>query len=342
MREFWVASGHQLTSVDRDGRMRVTDALILAWLARPEIVPPPEACATERALHARLMAAPTAPVSMVELAAMADPDARENWGFLLAMRDALLRAGSVEAGYLDLVRSGTRLPVMFYDQLVQLILRNALHGCEDVAVLRAGELFFRAQRGHVQDGALMLADDELAAELEAERHASPLTAMLNRGVQGLDVLGEGNGWTYWSRSDAHSMVLAWGADPKARAGFAQAVAAFLHHLLGLSVLVEPVTHSGDVPLRWYVGLDQVGTAIGDALWHGRPLPEGTALVGLFRLTFLDRAPVRPDMAEASVWLLLGMGRDSTIRMKPQNLVTGLPLLADGTLRPQRAVQAGRA
>ena len=45
MPEFWVASGHHLTRLDNAGRMTVTDELILAWLARPEVLPPPEACA---------------------------------------------------------------------------------------------------------------------------------------------------------------------------------------------------------------------------------------------------------------------------------------------------------
>lgn len=342
MREFWVASGHQLARVGADGWMEVTDALLLAWLARPEVMPPPEACATERALHARLMAAPRSPVPALEVAGMADPDARENWGFLLAMRDALLAAGTVEGGYLDLVRKGVRLPVMFNDQLVQLILRNALHGVEDVFVLRAAEMLFRAQRGHLSDGALMLADDELVAELEAEKHASPLTAMLGGGVSGLDVLGAGNGWTYWSRSDAHSMVLPWGADPQARAGLGTALAAFIRHLLGHEVAVTAMASAGDVRLRWYVGLDQVGTAIGNALWDGRPLPDGTSLVGLFRLDFADPQAVRADLADAPIWLLLGMGADNVIRMKPQNLVTGLPLTGPGTRRPMRAVLEGRA
>jgi hypothetical protein len=124
MREFWVASGHHLTGLDATGRMRVTDELVLAWLARPEIVPPPEACAAERALHARLMDKPRAQVSAVERANLADPDARENWGFLLTLRDTLLSAGTIEAGYLALVRDRVKLPHLFYDQLVQLILRN--------------------------------------------------------------------------------------------------------------------------------------------------------------------------------------------------------------------------
>lgn len=101
MREFWVASGHHLTRLDAAGRMQVTDELILAWLARPEIVPPPEACAAERALHARLLAHPQVTVSSVECANMQDADARENWGFLLTLRDTLLAAGSIEDGYLE-------------------------------------------------------------------------------------------------------------------------------------------------------------------------------------------------------------------------------------------------
>jgi hypothetical protein len=94
MKEFWVASGHHLTRLDGQGRMIVTDELLLAWLARPEVLPPEEACAAERALHAKLLAAPRAEVAEAEIAAMADPDARENWGFLLSLRDRLISAGT--------------------------------------------------------------------------------------------------------------------------------------------------------------------------------------------------------------------------------------------------------
>lgn len=177
MREYWVASGHHLTRLTASGWMAVTDELLLAWLARPEVLPPDDACPAERGLHARLMAAPRAPVAPADIAAMADPDARENWTLLIRLRDALVGAGTVEGAYLALVRAGEKLPLVFYDQLVQLILRNALDGCADVYVLRAAELFFRPQRGHVSDGALILADEELIAEMEAEQHDSPLTAM---------------------------------------------------------------------------------------------------------------------------------------------------------------------
>jgi hypothetical protein len=328
MREFWVASGHQLTRLDAQGRMRVTDELLLAWLARPEVLPPEEACEAERALHGRLMRAPRDPVSEADIAAMADPDAQENWHFLIALRDRLLAAGTIEEGYLAIIREGLRLPVVFYDQLVQLILRNALEGCEDVWTLRAAEMLFRAQRGHVADGALILADDELVAEMEAEKQLSPLNAMFAGGVDDLDVLVEENAWTYWSRSDAHTMALPFGASSQAREGLGKALAAFVTHLLGVQVCVTPLTSVEDVDLRWYVGLDQVGVKIGDALWRGEE-PE-SALIGLFRLEFDDPQVMIEEVRGAPVWLILGMGDDKTVRMKPQNLIMGLPLAALAT------------
>lgn len=323
MREYWVASGHHLTRLTASGWMAVTGELLLAWLARPEVLPPDDACATERALHARLMANPRAPVASADIAAMADPDARENWTFLVRLRDALVAAGTVEGAYLALVRAGEKLPLVFYDQLVQLILRNALDGCEDVYILRAAELFFRAQRGHISDGALILADEELIAEMEAEQHGSPLTAMFSGGPEDLDVLRDDNAWTYWSRSDAHVMAINFGGDAKAREGLASAIAAFVTHLLGHDVNVRPLASAEGIDLRWFVGLDQVGTAFGNALWRGGE-PQET-LVGLFTLEFADPSVMLPQVAGHQVFLLMGMGGDMTIRLKPQNLVGGLPL-----------------
>lgn len=323
MPEFWVASGHHLTRLTARGWMALTDELLIAWLARPELKPPLEACAAERALHARLMAAPRAPVTAAEIAALADPDAAENWRFFLTMRAALMAEGTVEGGYLRLVREGARLPYVLMAQLVQLILRNALEGCDDPITLRAAELFFRPQRSHVKDGALWLADEEIVVELESEMHRSPLSAMWKGGVEGLDVLGAGNAWTYWSRSDAHTTVLNLGGDPAARNGLARTIGAWLGHLLDLGVAVEPVTRAEGVDLRWYVGLDQTGTAIGDALWHGRRPPADP--VALFRMTVAQQGRLRPDLRGHPIWLILGVGADGAVRMKPQNLLTGLPL-----------------
>jgi hypothetical protein len=120
---------------------------------------------------------------------------------------------------------------------------------------------------------------------EAEMHASPLMAMFSGGIDGLDVLGGGNEWTYWSRSDAHTTVLNFGGDPRrARAGDGRSRRSW-PICWGLAVSVTPHTRVEDVDLRWYVGLDPAGTAIGNALWRGEAPPA--TLVGLFRLEFDD-------------------------------------------------------
>jgi hypothetical protein len=87
MREFWVSSGHHFTRRTEGGGLGVTNELLLAYLARPELLPPEEACDAERGLHARLLADPRAPVSEAEIAAITDEDARENWQFMIAFRD---------------------------------------------------------------------------------------------------------------------------------------------------------------------------------------------------------------------------------------------------------------
>lgn len=323
MPEFWVASGHHLTRLNSAGRMLVTDELILAWLARPEILPPAEACDAERSLHERLIKTPRARVSDKELDALYDPDARENWRYLLGLRNLLLDAGTIEDGYARIIQQGMNLPSVFMGQLVQLILRNALDGCDDAQTLRAAECFFRPQRSHIKEDTLRLVDDELMQLYDQEMHASPLTAMFSGGVDSLDVLGGGNDWTYWSRSDAHTMVLNFGGDPEARKGMARAIAAFLQHMLGLDCTVTAHSRVTDVDLRWFVGLDAAGTAIGNALWHGKPAPA--KLVGLFRLDLDNKERLRADMRDHPVWLILGLDADGVIRMKPQNLLTGLPL-----------------
>ena len=245
----------------------------MAYLARPELMPPDDACDAERNLHASLLADPLRPVSKADIAALADADARENWAFMMAFRDKLIAAPSLEAVYVALARKGAGdLPPIFLSQLCHLILRNALEGCDDPYVLRAAELFYRSQKATIHDGALLLADAEV---VEAQHHAqqdlhtSPLTAMLQPQAFGeMDVMDDENAWTYWSRSDAHAMVMNLGGNPKARAALCQVVERWIAHLLGIAVKAEPVASIEDRDWRWFVGLDSEGTRIGNALWNG--------------------------------------------------------------------------
>lgn len=332
MREFWVSSGHHLSRRGPDGDLIVTPELLMAWLARPELAPPPDACDGERALHARLLTDPLQTLREADVAALADPDARENWSFFLRFRDRLLASRSIEAAYRELARAPRiDLPPLFLDQLAHLILRNALDGCEDPYTLRAGELFFRTQKATVHDGVLTLADADLVEEIEKNRasmmHVAPLTAMLDKDE--LDVMDAENAWTYWSRSDANSMALNLGGDPKAREGLAAAIAAWVTHLSGEPVRVEPLAQMEDPDWRWFIGLDAEGTRIGNALWRGDSLraDDMERVIALFRMTFASDARLEARVRGKPVYLILGMTADRTVRLKPQNLIAGLPLAA---------------
>lgn len=332
MREFWVASGHHLTRRADHGGLIATPELIMAYLARPELMPPDDACDAERDLHASLLADPLRPVSKADIAALADADARENWTFMTAFRDRLMAAPSLEAVYVALARKGAGdLPPIFLSQLCHLILRNALEGCDDPYVLRAAELFYRSQKATVHNGALLLADAEV---VEAQHHAqhdlytSPFTAMLQPQAFGeMDVMDDENAWTYWSRSDAHAMVMNLGGNPKARDALCRVIERWIAHLLGVAVKVEPVASIEDRDWRWFVGLDSEGTRIGNALWNGDTPGADAAerIVALMRMTFEDSRFVDERVGNKPVYLILAMGADKVVRLKPQNLVAGLPL-----------------
>jgi hypothetical protein len=247
---------------------------------------------------------------------------------MLALRERLVSARSIEAGYLALVRERAAVPPLFRDQQVHLILRNALDGCDDPYVLRAAELFFRPQRAASRDGALLLADAELVEGAEAARGPSPLAAMLGEDpATSLDILADDNAWTYWSRSDAFSMALNLGTNPRSREGIARVIETFVRHLLGIAVAVSPVTRLTDPDWRWFVGLDAEATRIGNDLWAGEAITAQRAerILALFRMHLPPEVAVEPRAAGHPIYLILAMDAERRVRVKPQNLIVGLPL-----------------
>jgi len=102
---------------------------------------------------------------------------------------------------------------------------------------------------------------------------------------------------------------------------------WLSHLLGIEVSIAPLTELREAKLTWYVGLDPDATAIGDRLWHGEALDEESngRVLGVYRLTFADPALVREDVGLQPVYLIMAMSSQKLIRLKPQNLLTGLPI-----------------
>jgi hypothetical protein len=254
---------------------------------------------------------------------------------MMNFRDRLAAAPSLEAVYVSLARKGAGdLPPIFLSQLCHLILRNALEGCDDPYVLRAAELFYRSQLAAVHDGALLLADAEV---IEAEQHAqhdlhsSPLTAMLQqpKSFGEMDVMDDDNAWTYWSRSDAHAMAMNLGGNAKARAGLCRAIERWIGHLLGVTVSVETTASIEDRDWRWFIGLDSEATRIGNALWRAERLENDVSeqIVALMRLSLADPRLVDARVGDKPVYLILAMGADKVVRLKPQNLIAGLPLAA---------------
>ncbi|WP_431267525.1 DUF6352 family protein [Dankookia sp. P2] len=108
MDDFWVASGHLFCDCDPAGRLLPTPDLWRAFLARPELVPPEEACDAELALHTSLLADPLRAVPPAQVAALADADARENWQVFLGFRDRVQAQPSLEAAWLALFRGDVR------------------------------------------------------------------------------------------------------------------------------------------------------------------------------------------------------------------------------------------
>lgn len=327
MKEFWVSSGHHLTWRQDDGTLAVSDELLLALYARPEVIPPDDACAAEKALYETLKTDPRRKVSADEIKALADADARENWEFLIAFRDTLIEAGSIEQAWRLIVERNMNVPPLFLNQLMHLILRNMLDGCEDTLELRAAELFFRPQKISLHEGRILLADQELIEELEADAHASPLIAMMGQDkIKEIDILSKDNLFDYWSRSDAFAMALDF-ARSESRDAFARVVEKFIHHMHGERVTVTPIAEIKDQDWRWFVGLDPEGTALGNILWKGvtPSLEQASRALAFFTLRFKDETRVNANVKGHPIYLLMGMTKDRILRVKPQNLLMGLPL-----------------
>jgi len=329
MKDFWLSCGHHLLDRDAGGGLVVTDEFLKVYLARPELAPPPEACVVEKTLHAALMSDPRRSVSADEIAAIADADARENWQVMIAFRERLLRHRTLEAAYLDIVRTGAKVPHIFLNQLVHVILRNALDGCDDPFVLRAGELFFRTQRMTLHESSLIAADEETIGGT-SNTPTSPLVSMLGIPAEAeIDVMSDENAGHYFEHSDLFHVALDLTGGRPGLQALAEAMRRWIAHVMNVEVEIESLTELLDAKLTWYVGLDADGSRIGDLLWNGEELDEGAAasVVGLFRLTFRDPAIVLDKVRGEPIYLILAMTPDKLLRFKPQNLVTGLPVRA---------------
>src|SRR3954467_578052 len=332
MPDFWRNSGFHLLERDSSGRLRVTDDYLRAYYLRPEVHPVEESDDAERALHAALMAEPRRRVSQGELAALGAADARHNYEVVLRFRDRLLDAGTVEACYMGLFGGTVDTPPLFIAQMMHVILRNILEGCDDPLRLRAAELFFRDQKATIQEGHALLADLE-AVEMHAsgQRYGSLgkllVEASGTLGKADLDVLERANAQLYWERESRHDTVISLTYGRPALDAFAQVIGQWIRHFVGVEVRVKPVRRIDEPRWAWHIGLDAESTGILNDIWAGSEVEHGRMqrILALFALEFAEPGVMRPDIAGRIVYLALSASEDGMVRMKPQNLLTNLPL-----------------
>jgi hypothetical protein len=330
--DFWRSSGHHLLAADARARLTVTDDFLRAYWLRPEVAPVPESCAEEAALHDALIADPRLPVPAERLERLADPDARDNYAAVLRFRDRLLAAPTLEAAYLDLVRTGAAgVPPVFVDQLVHVLLRHLLAGCDDPIRVRAAELLFREQKVMIQDGAIMLADEE-TVELHAVGAATGAHGLLVESEApprqiALDVLDDANAAIYWTRSDRFDTVLDLSFARPGLDALCRVLELWVEHLSGAAIGIQPVQRIDDQRWVWHVGLDAEASALLNDLYQGETLDEArhARLLALFRLEFRDPADMLERVRGRPVYLGLAMTAAQRLKLKPQNLLTNLPL-----------------
>ena len=331
----WASAGRELLDPAEGGGLRLTASVLKAYLARPELAPVEDSCMAERDLHRRLLADPLLPVEAASLERLADPDAAANWRVWLDYRDFLRERPSLESAYLGLVKGeGPAVPRLFVDQLAHVILRHLLDGETDVFRWRAAECLFRPQKVSITEGGILLADEETIEQAAATGGFGGLGQLLvqagtaPKSVE-LDVLSEANAASYAGRSERFDMVLDVAFTRPGSDALARVLERWVAHFLGVAIRLQPVQTIRDESWAWHVGLDAEATAILNAMWQGEAVAQAdlARVLGLFRLEFLDPSAMLERVAGRPVYLAMAMDRESRLRLKPQNLLLGLPLRA---------------
>ena len=334
--DFWASSGFRF--LDRvPGGLAATDRWLARFLERDELRLPPDAGPAERELQAFVAAEPRANVAPGLLEAVEDSDARENWSQFLRFRDRVLQFPTLEDAYRDLFRrASVDIAPAFVDDLAQVITRGVLDGSEDPWLCRAGEMLFRRQRVSTEGGQILAADSatlEAYAETGGFGNVGRLLRQQKTAVPAvkMDVLNHENASFYFLRDELYSFALDLTPGREGAVALARALERWVAHLAGAPVAIEPVGRIEDARWRWHVGLDVDSTAILNALYQGEDVApsELERMAVLFRLEFRDEKDVQPEMAGRPVYVGLACRPDRTLKVKPQNLITSLPLRHSG-------------
>ena len=349
MQGFWPSSGFAQLERNARGWLMPTPGYLRLFLARPELALVEESCAAEMALHSALDKEPAQAVSHARLDAIADADVQANYALLLRFRDGLVEAGTLEAYYLALLRSGSiNIPPLFMDLVAQACLRSVLDGSNDAFEIRAGEMLFRPQRIHTQDGQILSGDQAVLDMLHETGGLGDIGRLLAQSktplrAVNLEVLTPESAVRYWNSGERHNFLLDLTHEvtndvshgltftmTRARSGLAalaRVLEKWVAHFLGVQVRIKPEQKIGDANWRWHIGLDVASTALLNDLYEDRPVESARmqSLLSLFRLEFANPLEMRADVVGRPVYLALSMDADKTVKIKPQNLLLNLPL-----------------
>ncbi|MEE4375972.1 MAG: DUF6352 family protein [Candidatus Competibacteraceae bacterium] len=333
--EIWPSCGYDTVSVNDHDYLIITDNFLRHFFQRPELVPIDTSCQREIALFQALLDDPRRSVQALEIQAISDADARENYRVALDFRDVLLRHATLESAYLALTSSTVphSTPPSLINLLVQLLLVHILRAETDPFIWRAAELFFRPQKVNL-DSNVLLADAEV---LERRRQPGGITVLqlLIRQAQGesggiretLSVLTQDSAERYWQQSEWFSFALSLGFREPGLAALCRVLAAWIQHFHRLSTRITPIQQIETVEWYWHIGLDVESNQLLNTLYQGEAVEEETLrrILALFRVEFEDERTLRTGMSGHAVHLGMAMDSAQLLRLKPQNLLLNLPL-----------------
>ncbi len=142
----------------------------------------------------------------------------------------------------------------------------------------------------------------------------------------LDVLDRANAAIYWERESRHDTVISVTYGRPALDAFCRVLELWIEHFLSVKVQIKPVRKIDEPRWAWHIGLDAESTAILNELWAGTEIEHGRMrnILAIFALQFEDPAAMRADITGRTVYLALAC-EEGVVRMKPQNLLTNLPI-----------------
>ena len=324
--DFWLTSGWHLLIRDENGHMVPTLEFMRAYFMRDEVAPESKSCPAELALHKKLNDDPFASVVPTDLYEIVDKDVVHNYQAVLRFRDFLSNYNSLEDAYMAITRGAKiQFPPLFVEQMTQIILRNILDGVTDPMQIRAAELMFRDQVVTLDEGRIMVADQETVKLQIGIQRMQVEDAAGNETV--VDIMASETADEYWQRSDQFNTSVDIAFTQPALDGLARVMEKWVKHFLSLNVRVTPMLQIEDDKWAWHLGLDAQATSILNDLYHDKNVSESRLkqILCLFKLE-ADSGFVT-EMQGKPVYMGLAMDAAGVVRFKPQNLLINLPLAA---------------